>query len=158
MKLMKIMLIIAGMAFLAGCDLTTEDELSGDIEDELQAQQESSGSTSSSPPSSSSSSSSSSGGAETFLWKPVSESNGNLVILFPTSLRGNIQAGQIQNAGGGVIENGSFAGDTHNGDRPHYRFSKPGSGYGGGIYAVAVKKDGTSQRWSIPDGGTRTEY
>lgn len=61
-----------------------------------------------------------------FLWKPVSESNGNLVVLLPRGERsGNVSIRDFEN---NLLDTGKFSG-IHNGGREHYRFSKPGSGY-----------------------------
>lgn len=110
---------------------------------------------------SSSSSSSSNLSYGGFLWKPVSESTGKLVVLLPSQMTGNVLRDQVvisSNAdGSGLIETGSFAGDTHNGGREHYRFSKSGSGYGKNIYVYARLKDGGQQSWFIPDGASRVE-
>ncbi len=105
---------------------------------------------------SSSSSGATSGGG--FVWKPVSESDHKLVVLLPSQFKGNVESCWIANAGGGVIEVGNFAGDTHNGNRPHYRFSKPGSGYGANIQVVARLKSGGTESWAIPNGASRTTY
>lgn len=61
-----------------------------------------------------------------FLWKPVSESNGRLVVLLPRGTRsGNVS---IRDSANNLLDTGKFSG-IHNGGREHYRFSKPGSGY-----------------------------
>ena len=54
------------------------------------------------------------------VWKPVSEGNGNLVVLLPSKYA------QTTVVVGG--DTGSFSGFT-NGNRGTYRFPKPGSGY-----------------------------
>ena len=97
-------------------------------------------------------------GPEGFLWKPISESNGRLVILLPNEFRGRVRgvaihAGDPPNAGN-KIEDGTFAGDTHNGRRPHFRFSRSGGGYGQNIFAVGYFADGTIS-WPIPNGASR---
>lgn len=91
-----------------------------------------------------------------FLWKPVSESDGNLVILLPNALRGKVNGCTVIYSGGS--EAGRFAGDTHNGDRPHYRFSKSGAAYGQNITVVASLTAGGDETWSIPNGAERTTY
>jgi hypothetical protein len=92
-----------------------------------------------------------------FLWKPVSESNGNLVVLLPSQYRGRVSQTAILGVGGQVIEVGRFAGDTHNGNRPHYRFSMPGAGFGNNITVAARFTDGSVRTWRIPRGGSRFE-
>lgn len=65
------------------------------------------------------------------VWKPVSESDGKLVVLTPTSL-GNPGA-SIFNSSGSLIEAGRYVGHT-NGNRATYRFNRAGSGYSAPIY------------------------
>lgn len=104
---------------------------------------------------------SSSSDATGFLWKPVSESDGNLVILFPSALRGLITSGAVYSAWPftpeNLVEEGRFTGDTHNGNRPHYRFSGSGASFGNNLFAVATKNDGSQDWWYIPEGAQRTE-
>ena len=98
------------------------------------------------------------GGGGGFLWKPRSESTGKLVILLPTQYRGRVTTQYVANAGGDIIETGAFAGDEHNGDRPHFRYTRAGAAFGGNIYAVAdIEGEGTVH-WPIPNGAARTEY
>ena len=99
------------------------------------------------------------GGTSGFVWKPVSESDGKLVVLLPPSFRGNVAQAEIHSelppSDETRIEEGRFTGDTHNGNRPHFRFSKPGSGYGSGLYLVAYDQNGEYQHWEIENGGSR---
>lgn len=94
-----------------------------------------------------------------FLWKPVSDSNGNLVVLLPTTLRGLIDKVEIHSAlppdATTLIEEGDFSGDEHNGQRPHFRFDSPGSEYGNDVYVVAYKNDGETVTWNISNGAER---
>jgi hypothetical protein len=92
-----------------------------------------------------------------FLWKPVAESNGKLVVLLPSQYTGSISTCFIASRSGNVIEQGANGG-VHNGGRVHFRFSQSGSYYGSGIYVVADLDDGTTVNWYIADGGSRTEY
>lgn len=89
-----------------------------------------------------------------FLWKPVSESDGKLVILLPNSMKGQVVSVSVQS--GQTQETGRFSGDTHNGNRPHFRFTKPGSGYGSNIMVVAAGTSGMCS-WTIPNGAQRFE-
>ncbi len=93
-----------------------------------------------------------------FVWKPRSESDGRLVALLPPQYRGNVRSAHIANSNGGVIEQGRFAGDVHNGRRPHYRFTQHGSAYGSNIYLVADLIEGGTVHWPIPHGAQRQEY
>ena len=93
-----------------------------------------------------------------FLWKPRSESNGRLVVLLPNNLRGQVNGAGIYSSpttsGSALIEQGRFAGDTHNGARPHYRFEMSGAGYGSDIWVVAQTDIG-NLAWNIPNGASR---
>lgn len=115
------------------------------------------------PASSSSGSSSSSGGSSTgYVWKPISEGDRNLVVLFPNSYKGKVNGGDIHSGlpptDDNLVEKGRFSGDTHNGNRPHYRYSKPGSHYGKNLYSVAKLTAGGYKSWSIPNGANRYDY
>ena len=169
MKIMK-RIGIAGFATLltlaiTGCDLgdsTSTSELEAQVQAQLaeeeaaaaaqEAEQRAASESSSSGSSGSSSTSSTGGGSGGFLWKPISESNGRLVILLPGSLRGRVSGCSISGSFGS--ENGSFAGDTHNGNRPHYRFSRAGGSYGTNI-RVTARTDGGTQSWTVPNGSSR---
>jgi hypothetical protein len=98
-------------------------------------------------------------GAGGFLWKPVSESDNKLVVLLPEALRGAISRVEIHNSLPPTditrLAEGRFAGDTMNGNRPHFRFDKPGSRYGSDVHVVAYKDDGSMLSWDIKDGGSR---
>ena len=113
----------------------------------------------------SSSSVSSTGGAKGssasgngFLWKPVSDSNGKLVVLFPPNLSGDIISAGIYSklpaSYENLIEEGKFSGDG-NGNRSHFRFSKPGSSYPDGVFAVAQLKDGSQATFKVEDSASR---
>jgi hypothetical protein len=169
-KLTKHLIVTVVSSFilfsLTGCDLSTSSgSSSAEAGEQLQeavagAQEQAAATTAAttaakpSSSSSASSSSSSGGGSGGFLWKPKSESNGKLVVLLPGSLRGKVSGASISGSFGS--ENGSFAGDTHNGRRPHYRFSKSGGSYGSNIRVTARTSSGTKS-WTVPNGGSRNE-
>lgn len=92
-----------------------------------------------------------------FLWKPVSESNGRLVVLIPPQYTGRIGSVFLARKTGTVIEQGAYGG-VHNGGRAHYRFSSAGSSYGTAIFVVADLEGGTSVSWYVPNGAVRTGY
>lgn len=94
-----------------------------------------------------------SGSLSGFVWKPISEGDGRLVVLLPSSYVGRV-SGVTVRRGGAVLESGRFSGNT-NGNRPTYRFSKPGAGYGTGLTVVATLRTGGSVTWNIPNGGSR---
>lgn len=90
-----------------------------------------------------------------FVWKPVSESNGKLVILLPSSYTSRRPSVSILDANGQVLESRSTPSTcSHNGNRCHYRFSKPGAGYGTNLKVVATFSGGT-HHWNIPNGARR---
>jgi len=83
-----------------------------------------------------------------FVWKPISEGDGNLVILIP-SYSSTTSVG-IEYSGGS--EQGNYVGRT-NGDRPTFRFSAPGTAYGQNITVSSE----TGETYDIGDGGTRVD-
>ncbi len=92
-----------------------------------------------------------------FLWKPISESDGRLVVLLPSVYNDLSINVMIVESGGRVIEQGRFAG-IHNNNRRHYRFSRRGAEYGGDVFVVADLNTGETVNWYIPNGASRTEY
>lgn len=89
-----------------------------------------------------------------FLWKPKSESDGNLVVLLPNELRGQVDSVEIKKDGV-TLESGRFTGDTKNGNRPHFRFDKPGAGYGDNVEVVARLSNGETRTFRIDQGAAR---
>lgn len=87
-------------------------------------------------------------GTGTFLWKPVSDNNGNLVVLLPSSYNGKVSSVSVNG------ESGNYTG-IHNGNRTHWRFSKPGAAYGNNVRVVA-KTSGGNASWTVPNGAART--
>lgn len=164
---MTVVALLSVGGIFTGCDLgdgSSSSDLEAQVEAELaqaraaedqrQADEAAAASAASSSSSSGSSSSSSGGGSGGFLWKPVSEGDGKLVILLPGSLRGKVSGCSISGSFGS--ENGRFAGDTHNGRRPHYRFSRSGGSYGSNITVSARTSDGT-KTWRIGNGASRSD-
>jgi hypothetical protein len=117
------------------------------------------GSSGSADPGSAPSGSQSMDGSGGFLWKPESEADGNLVVLLPTSLKGLIDRVEIHSSlppdSSTLLDEGRFAGDTHNGGRPHFRFDSPGESYGSDINLVVYKDSGETVSWQIGDGSQR---
>lgn len=93
-----------------------------------------------------------------FLWKPRSESSGDLVVLLPQQLRGQVATANLHSTDSAspntLVEHGRFVGDTHNGYRPHYRFNESGAHYGE-VWVVATLQDGSRLGWHIPNGASR---
>jgi len=144
-------LLTAGMVggFL-GCDIDGSDDVNETFDQTTQ--------TTGTPAesSSSSSSSSSSGGASSggFVWKPISEGDGNLVILLPPNLTGNVAGVVVFHEGSGQTVTGRYTG-VHNGGREHFRFLQPGAAYGEGLTVTAQLKSGGTKSWSVPSGARR---
>lgn len=83
------------------------------------------------------------------LWKPVSDSNGNLVILLPANYSNTGVA--VLSPDGKVLDTGRYVGRT-NGNRPTYRFSRPGRSFpDGSILRVG------SRQYTVPDTSRRYE-
>ena len=92
-----------------------------------------------------------------FLWKPVSDKNGDLAILIPKQLTGKVKEVQILNREGTKsIAKGKYSG-VGNGNREHYRFTKPGSGYPDGAIVLIKLEDGTARHVRISDTSRRIE-
>ena len=90
------------------------------------------------------------------LWKPVSESDGKLVFLFTNLLRKRINfVGIFKN--GRLVERGIFKTDSHNGNRPHYRFRKSGGGYPDGCQVVAITKSGWKVVYTVGETSKRND-
>jgi hypothetical protein len=150
--------------FITGCDLSTEsaNDFVSDFQAEANSQEvaaapstspDTSGSSSPSTPSSSGVVSAGTGG---FLWKPDSESTGNLVVLLPGSTRGRTQ--RVATISGSFgSESASMRHESHNGGRPHFYFSRPGSSYGNNITVQAPLTDGSVYSIVVPNGSRRFE-
>lgn len=93
-----------------------------------------------------------------FVWKPISESDRNLVVLLPPQYRGRVGETYLADSAGNVIEVGWFSGDDINGNRPHFRWTRPGAAYGTDLYVVTDVTDTGAVHWHIPVGGARVEY
>jgi hypothetical protein len=94
-----------------------------------------------------------------FLWKPVSENDGKLVVLLPQSITGKVKSASLYSSlppnSETLIENGRFTGDTHNGGRSHFRFSKAGKEYPHQVFVVAELKDGSYTSFAVRGSGNR---
>lgn len=79
------------VVFVAGCSLESSDEVTSQVNSLIEQSQDEtsaghSGTTGPSP------GSSGGGGLGGFVWKPISESDGNLVVLLPNSYRGRVNS------------------------------------------------------------------
>lgn len=92
-----------------------------------------------------------------FLWKPESDKNGKLAILLPKQYTGTIKRVRILNPQGTkVLATGKFSG-VGNGNREHFRFTKPGNGFPDGAIVLIEMENGTSRHVKIKDTAKRTE-
>ena len=99
-------------------------------------------------------------GSGGFLWKPESDSNGNLVVLLPSDLNDAVSKVEIYSSLPPTEANrlgGSKFSGIANGDRGHYRFEKPGAEYGDNVYVVVTKNDGDTVSWLIEDAAKRND-
>ena len=91
-----------------------------------------------------------------FLFKPVSESDGKLVVLLPSRLTGLVSGVSLVSSDGQVLESGRYRG-IGNGGREHFRFNKPGGQYANGLSVQAKLVTGEIVRYLISNTAQRTE-
>jgi hypothetical protein len=92
-----------------------------------------------------------------FLWKPVSDKNGDLVVLLPKQLTGRVQEVRVLSADGKKsLGKGKYSG-IGNGDREHFRFSKSGGSYPDGAIVLIKLEDGSTRHVKISDTSKRLE-
>ena len=93
--------------------------------------------------------------SNTLLWKPQSESDGNLVVLLPSSMS-NIQSVKVLDPSSGqVLAEGRYSGRA-NGQRAHFRFSQSGGEFPAGAILEVVSSQGV-QRIPVQETGARFE-
>ncbi len=93
-------------------------------------------------------------GGDGFLFKPVSEKNGNLVVLLPTSMSGQIANVSLVDDTGQVIERGDESGDFDDG-RPLFRFDQAGGSYPQNIAVTVTMLDGSEKQYNIANPSQR---
>ena len=95
-----------------------------------------------------------------FLWKPVADSGGMLVVLLPAWMHDGYTHGECPGAmaiNGDPTQVSRYNGEG-NGNRPTFRFKKPGAAYGKNIkLAYQDKKTSKIRTLTIPDGALRYE-
>ena len=96
----------------------------------------------------------SSSAPDNFIWKPMSESDGNLVILLPQNFTDNVAGVSVYGPDGEMLEEGRATG-VANGGREHFRFSQPGENFPAGSEVVIRLSDGTTQKIVISDPSSR---
>jgi hypothetical protein len=97
-----------------------------------------------------------SGGVGGFLYKPVSDTTGKLVVLMPSKLAGMIAGVKLYDPSGNLLESGRYTGNG-NGGRDHYRFKKTGAAYPDGLVVEATLTTGDTVRYRIGETSRRTE-
>ncbi len=93
-------------------------------------------------------------GPQGFLFKPVSDSDGKLVVLLPKKFSGKVKSLVIRDSTGKVIDKGRATG-IGNGDREHFRFKKAGASYPPNVTVEVTLEDGTTKSWPIGDPSQR---
>ena len=95
-----------------------------------------------------------------FLWKPVSESNGKLAVIFPRNYTGKIARASLHSGfpvtDANRLEDGIYS-TTGNGNRMTWRFSKSGGGYPAPTNATAHHKDGSSVTYMVSTPASRSD-
>ena len=91
-----------------------------------------------------------------FLFKPISEGDGNLVVLLPTSMSGDVSGLTIRDSSGQILDQGRDLGDYDDG-RPLFRFSSPGGSYPDNITVTALMSNGTERSYEIASPSQRYE-
>lgn len=96
-------------------------------------------------------------GPHHFLWKPTSENDHKLCLLFPNSFRKeNVQKIEVITANGTETPHTVFQREV-NGDRIHASFDKPGSQYPAPATVKMTMKDGSARTWQVNDTSNRME-
>ncbi len=91
------------------------------------------------------------------LWKPISDKNGDLVVLLPKRLTGKVEEVRVLSPDGKkTLGKGKYSG-VGNGDREHFRFSKPGNRYPDASIVYIKLEDGTTRHVKIKDTSRRIE-
>ncbi len=99
-------------------------------------------------------------GSGGFLWKPKSDSNGNLVVLLPAEISNAISSVVLKDLNGNALETGVFsalANPDDKGERAHYRFSKAGGSYGSSVVVEATLNNGEVYTYQINNTSERCD-
>ena len=95
-----------------------------------------------------------------FLWKPVSESDGKLVILAPANISQNVESVSIYKVGSNgkktLIESGRSAGIA-NENRAHFRFKQAGGKYPDGSIVEIKLRGGEVISETIKESSARVQ-
>lgn len=93
-------------------------------------------------------------GPDGFLFKPTSDSDGNLVVLVPPKYAHRVQSLQIVDISGNVVADGQSEG-YGNGGREHFRFNRPGRKLPPNVTVELRLDDGSRVAYQIPDPSRR---
>lgn len=97
------------------------------------------------------------GNSSGFLWKPKSDKDGKLAILLPPHMTGKVADVAILSPDGmRTLQRGRYSG-SGNGEREHFRFSKPGGDFPDGAIVVIIMKDGSRQHLEIKETSARVQ-
>ncbi|MCB9030271.1 MAG: hypothetical protein H6619_04405 [Deltaproteobacteria bacterium] len=91
-----------------------------------------------------------------FVWKPVSEKDGKLVVLLPSSFIGKVAEVNIINPQGKEIAEGKYDG-INNGFRPHFRFGNAGGSYPDGSILEIKMLEGGSFHYTVAETSNRID-
>lgn len=96
-------------------------------------------------------------GSNAFLWKPASDNDGRLVVLLPAWVIDPANPGGSPGTLIVMAERGVFR-SYANGNRAHYRFSKPGAAYGRDVLVTLHRPVPAGPlQISVPNGAVRYE-
>lgn len=93
-------------------------------------------------------------GVDGFLFKPVSDTQGKLVVVLPKELTGKISKVVLRSMTGEELESGQYGG-VGNGEREHFRYNKPGGSYPANLFVEVQLKGGGTKNYSIADPSKR---
>jgi len=97
-----------------------------------------------------------------FLWKPVSSSDGKLVVLLPASFTGHTVTNSSTIFSDSACKimhplgDGRYAG-VHNDHREHFRFTVPGERFKSAVWFSVILKDGRRVVYEIAQPSLRSE-
>ncbi|MGI6523943.1 MAG: hypothetical protein ACOX2O_01410 [Bdellovibrionota bacterium] len=99
-------------------------------------------------------------GSGGFLWKPVSDSNGKLVVILPSDISTLIEKVVLKDANGNELEEGRASGLANpdaGGDRAHFRFSKAGGDYPNNVVVEVTLNNGEVITYTVTNTSERCD-
>lgn len=96
-----------------------------------------------------------------FLWKPQADNTPRtLVVLLPPEFNGVTATVELHRAqpptAGTLIERGRYTGIA-NGNRGHWRYTRPGADYGANVVVLVWRDNGSRVGYVIPSGAERVD-